>query len=535
MLTPGARSNWTPWIESTIVLCLSVTATAAYALYVGQDWNWDTRNYHLYVVHAWLTDRMFYDLAPAQVQTWINPAILLPQYALIQHTPPRVAGALLGALAGLNAVPLWVLVRRLQAWEISRLARMSAACVVIVGLTGSMFVSMTGTTFAEPIGTPFVLASLACLIAAPATPVTTRRFLLSGLLLGIACGLKLTHLAFALGLSAALLALWPFARWQVAALAAYAVGGLAGFAATGGYWAAKMWWAFDNPFFPYVNGVFRSSWIEPTNWADSRFVIPAFFHTFFVYPFTWLVGNHPTNELPFREPRFALVAVLLLLAVLVPMLRARTPQRVVRSTMLPAAQAINFWLLALFFLFSFAIWLKQFGIQRFVLPLEVLSGVLLLISVERLVANRRMAVATLTSLMVCALMWTQASDWGHIPYGASWFGIQPPPLSSTPTLYLMMDREPSSYVIPFLPRNERFVRLESNNPLEPGRYLGRRAEAIIGAHRGPMRTLTIRADSEQEAMTLHAFGLAKSTAGCTTFQARTDTFVTCPVTRIGGN
>src|SRR6266536_309704 len=100
--------------EPVFILCVCVAFTAAYAVWVGQDTNWDQKNYHFYTVHAWLSGRTFGDLAPAQIQTWLNPLPYLLQYLLIQTAPPVVAGLVMGALAGLNGLMLWLLARRLQ-------------------------------------------------------------------------------------------------------------------------------------------------------------------------------------------------------------------------------------------------------------------------------------------------------------------------------------------------------------------------------------------------------------------------------------
>jgi hypothetical protein len=117
-------------------------------LYAGQDRNWDQRNYHIYSVHAWASSRALTDLAPAQIQTWLNPAPHVMQYFLVRYTPPVVAGALMGAIAGINGLLLWLLVRRVQGHDSSAAARATASVVVLLGITGSVFLSFLGTTFA---------------------------------------------------------------------------------------------------------------------------------------------------------------------------------------------------------------------------------------------------------------------------------------------------------------------------------------------------------------------------------------------------
>src|SRR5262249_21222308 len=172
--------------------------------------------------------------------------------------------------------------------------------------------------------------------------------------------------------------LWPFLRFPVLAMVSFAFGGIVGFALLGGYWATKLWLAFRNPVFPFFNGLFGSPWFASVTFADPRFLPQSFFHAVVTYPFAWLLGEHPTSELPFREPRFALVAAIVPLAVVVALLRPTRGQQA--EDRIPTG---DFWLIVLFFVFSFGIWLKQFGIQRYVLPLELVSGVLIFVSLER--------------------------------------------------------------------------------------------------------------------------------------------------------
>lgn len=65
-------------------LLLSLVFGAGVSLALGQDCNWDLRNYHFYNVHAWLGDRYLFDIAPAQRQTFLNPLLDLPFYGLVQ-------------------------------------------------------------------------------------------------------------------------------------------------------------------------------------------------------------------------------------------------------------------------------------------------------------------------------------------------------------------------------------------------------------------------------------------------------------------
>src|SRR5262245_2821872 len=85
-----------------LVLCLFVGAAASVGL--GQDANWDLRNYHLYNPFAFLNDRFWVDLIPAGVQSTFNPLIDLPYFILATGplaSSPRVMAAVAGLPYGL--------------------------------------------------------------------------------------------------------------------------------------------------------------------------------------------------------------------------------------------------------------------------------------------------------------------------------------------------------------------------------------------------------------------------------------------------
>src|SRR5207244_919974 len=57
------------------------------ALALGQDDNWDLKNYHLYNAYALLNGRLGVDLAPGQWQSYFNPTLDLVYYGLMAALP----------------------------------------------------------------------------------------------------------------------------------------------------------------------------------------------------------------------------------------------------------------------------------------------------------------------------------------------------------------------------------------------------------------------------------------------------------------
>jgi hypothetical protein len=188
----------------------------------------------------------------------------------------------------------------------------------------------------------------------------------------------------------------------------------------------------------------------------------------------------------------------------------------------------DFWLIGLFFLFSYAIWLKQFGIQRYALPLELLTGLLALVCLERLLRTSHRTVLALGMLAAFGLFWTRPPDWERIPYGDDWFGIVGVDQSGPSTLYLQMSWRPTAYAIPAFRPEDTFVRLSGNMPLEPGTALGNLALDRIRAHRGPIRTLAMEPLDEAERGRLGRFGMRLAVPeSCKEFRSTKDVFQTC--------
>ena len=70
----------------------------------GQDANWDLRNYHFYNAWAFLHGRLGWDLAPAQMQTFLNPLLDLPFYWMVAADwHPRLIAFVLAVPAGVGA------------------------------------------------------------------------------------------------------------------------------------------------------------------------------------------------------------------------------------------------------------------------------------------------------------------------------------------------------------------------------------------------------------------------------------------------
>src|SRR5450755_4444839 len=80
---PRGRRATRCLLEAAMLLSAIAVAGAISVFSLGQDVNWDLRNYHFYNAWAFIHDRLGWDLAPAQLQTFHNPLLDLPFYWMV--------------------------------------------------------------------------------------------------------------------------------------------------------------------------------------------------------------------------------------------------------------------------------------------------------------------------------------------------------------------------------------------------------------------------------------------------------------------
>ena len=282
------------------------------------------------------------------------------------------------------------------------------------------------------------------------------------MLAGIATGMKLTNGVFAIGLAAAILV--PIRPRLVGRVVGFGLGGLSGLLIGTGWWCLYLWRQFGNPIFPLLNHVFRSPDALDWNFMDPTFQPQSLGQAVSV-PFQWVIGQHAGAEAAFRDARVA--AAILLIACLV-MVSVRSglrslPTRLVRAVV--------------FFVVSLALWLGLFGIARYVIPLEILGG-LLIVAIALLLAPAKAGIPTILALGGATILWTMPAEWGHRPWTDAYTGPNWPDALHSPGAFVLADTR-LSYLAPYAPPASRFF-----GPLPPllapgGRILPQVADGVL--------------------------------------------------------
>jgi hypothetical protein len=467
---PADRAWQTPVLQTNVLVPMAIAlgsllAGAIYTWFVGEDVNWDWLNYHEYNVWAVINDRYGIDALPPGFQTYFNPTVYFPVYYLRHLLPLPYGLMIIGAVHGLNLLLIYFLVRVVLR-ETATASAIGAA--ILVAAVGPMTLSEVGTSFSDILTALPILAGCILILSAEGRQ---GRYVLAGLLIGAAVGLKLTNVVYALGAAAAVLA----ASRPLKATFCLGVGGAVGALATGGAWGLMLWREMGNPIFPLFNAVFQSPELVPMNIMDWQF-LPRGLLDALAYPFYWLVGDNRSSEYPFRDARFAVATVLIVLGI---------GRGLITRSDIFTRRDTQF---LLFFAVSYATWLALFSIQRYAIVLELLCAPLIVLLIHRCIAgapgsaslrasSARMNAVMLTVALAIAL-WSQPGDWFRRP----WTNPYNPTISKSleqPAVYLLVDK-PLAYIAPQLPPESRFYQIaDIALPIMPDGKFDRRIRTAL--------------------------------------------------------
>lgn len=510
-----------------IALCLFPIAYGLLALCIGQDANWDLRNYHWYNAYAFLNGRYGFDWLPSQTPYFYNPTLDVPFYLLASNTSARVAAFALSFVQGLNFVLLFFITRRALANIQHR--DIYALIAATLAMLGGGVLAELGTTFYDNVLSLGVFGSVLLALRAldRELPLNQRTFwcawIVAGIPVGITTGLKLPSAIFCVGTCFALLAVRGTLYQRFFRAFAFGLGILAGIALSYGHWGYFLWHEYGNPLFPYFNNIFQSPLTTPTSARDIQFVAQGWHKL--TLPFEWLQNPLKVGEIPFRDLKLPLLYTLLPLCLAACLLRRRT-----QSNQAAAYVAAT---LAL----AYAAWVFMFCIYRYAVPLEMLAAPVLVIALAYLLPRPRTLAAAMVLLVTTLVATVQPGDWTRVPFGERFVQINLPPIENpAETMILMAGTQPYSHVIPELPPKMPALRLQSNfsAPAETEKGINKILRDRVDAHKGKFLALLPVYDVPWTAKEIMPqFGLKTLVDGCQTVtQNLGEDYMLCPVVKV---
>lgn len=447
-----------------------------------QDASWDLRNYHLYNAWAMLHGRHSLDLAAAGMQSYFNPLLDLPYYLFgtgpLEHLP-RVLAGLQGLWYGGMAFALLRIAARLADLQ-GRVFGAGDLFAVLIGATGTMAVSQLGVSSNEMPLAMLVLLSIYLLLPVCVGDTARQRVLLAGLCCGLAAGLKPTAIIYPPALACALFAAcgWRHGAWRLGLL--FACAALGGFFLAYGWWGWTLYRLTGNPVFPMFNQFFHSDWVPAVGGTDRQFM-PRSIGQWLCYPFYWVRENQGVvTETRFADPRYALGLLASLMVALSGRFHREKPPR--------GSAAVR--MLTVFVALAYLAWLALFSILRYAIPIEALTGLLMLVALQAFSRQTRTWAAwCMAGLFLLSTGCSRYPNWGHVRYAASVFDVRAPAVE--PGSLVLVVGQPLAYIVPFIgnAQSSRFVGLTWFNERAAGERLGVLTRERLRTHAGPVYAL----------------------------------------------
>src|SRR6185295_2470700 len=146
----------TRWFRDSFTLFFFMMLTGFYALHLGQDSNFDLRNYHWYNAFNFLHHRFDIDIAAASKPSHNNPLLDALNYLIIElcHKSRR-AEFTLGALHGISLYFLFQIA--LIFFKEFPFKLFYSLLAVLIGATGVASLYQIGTTYNESQVTIFIM------------------------------------------------------------------------------------------------------------------------------------------------------------------------------------------------------------------------------------------------------------------------------------------------------------------------------------------------------------------------------------------
>lgn len=437
------------------------------ALHMGQDNSFDLLNYHYYNPYALLHDRLDSDVAPAETESYLNPLPDIPNYLLITHTTPKTAGFIMGAIQGLG---IWLIFEMcLLFFKKLRLSVRHknglALTVAILSFFGAANLSEIGGSMGDNFVGLLVLTSLLLIlksinVGADSWLGETRMRQIGYVIMGLALGLKLTNAPFAVGMLVGGLFIAPRWRAKLTQLFWNGISLFSGFILIGGWWFSRLWSMFQNPIFPYYNGIFQSSFYLPVTFTDKRWIIKSYWQAVSEpYYFTRRSLSTISAEMPFRDGRIATVFILAITLIVFYLI----VKYLVKRPKLLGSWTRETKVFTTFYVVSYVIWLKQFGYYRYLITLEVLGPLAIALLIFSIIKNVKLATIGVVLVLVSLTAYVVPINWGRVDWQPTYFGVTKDNFTNLKDATILAGGyAPTGFLTPYFPESSWTIRVQSD-------------------------------------------------------------------------
>ncbi|MGC9961824.1 MAG: hypothetical protein ABSE47_07975 [Acidimicrobiales bacterium] len=459
----GWSSNGRFTVVVTLGFLVLFGAIALYRVHeIGKPITFDSGNYEYYSGFGLLHGFGSAIALPGQLENYLDAQLNVIYYLMISHLSPRWFVSTLAVLQSLPVSLLAVFV-----YFVGRSVTSSKVGPVFAGLVAGaaafvapLHIAETGQTSSDVLLGTLLFAGAALLYQIVMANGGGRAFYvkaaIAGVLLGLAGELKATEAAFStsifIGFCVALLLArrrsgWPFRRCLmlgVAVAVPAAVVGLALYLPE----AILLWDRYRDPFFPFLNGFFKAPYLQHGSFDPGYAAHTA--GSLWRHFTRLLVGGDRgknTNGLylaPLRSTALFFAIAIVTVMLVVDLVKRDKPEAV---------------FLEISFLAGFLLWATLFGFYRYLAPLEMAAGavVIMLVFIHHL--HRPVVLLVIAVALALAVPSSIYAGIGaRESFGTSYFGVSAGEFHSLSGDGVVFAGDaPLAFLVPDLPANIELV------------------------------------------------------------------------------
>ena len=475
-----------------VIVYGSSTVIALICSYLlGPDVQWDTLHYHLYAGFSALHDRTAVDYFAAGYQSYFNPYIYVPFYALVASGMPALLAS--SVLAVIHSSVLWL------TYELTLLACPAAngnlrvgagVCAVALACANPLLIQQFGSSMADITTCAMVLAGW-LLLAQAVQNCTAWLVSGAGLLLGAAAAFKLTNSVHAVSAFALLAFLPRPLGGKLRATAVCVVGMAIGFATVALPWALRLERAIGNPFFPLSD--LRTPVSSATSLVSLRFV-PESLADALWRPFA-IAWPDPLVQFETLAPDVRYATLILIVTAIGARwlyLRVKSPPEPAVRAAAPDGRVVR--ALGCGLAVDWTLWLVASANGRYFLPMACVTAALIAALLFRpsIVPGkvRNYALAGILGFQALQL-WTGTDyRFAPVPWDGPWFQVSlPQKLASEPSLYLTIGMQSNSFLVPYFAPGSGFTNFSGGVALGSDAVSRRRIASLITRYSPHLRML----------------------------------------------
>lgn len=388
---------------------------------LGMDSFWDTDNYHYYIGWSAANLKTFVYGALAQYHTYLNPLIDTLNY-LTFSTSSYLGAAFHSFIFASSLFIVYQIYLKMHE-SLTMQLRVLGFFVTAIGASAAMSVSLFGS-FTNEHQIALIVLFAFWLVIQNREKHKFKRLFVSGFCVGCAIGFKLTSITY---FSALILTATLVEKNHLKAFLYLSLGATVGLLLTDGPYMVMRWREFGNPIFPFANNLFHSPYFSTVWFEFSKFELGKIFY-YLSLPFRWLYSRDfvegDVNQL--RDARFLLGYIGLFLFIFSILIQKYKPGK-------KEVQLVVFYILIWIF------WILLFRIYRYLVVLELLSGVIFSLGVQRILAKRKEKLSVwliIISALLGVSLTTIYPSWGRRPWDNNFIRVDMPTFNKRDVVFL---------------------------------------------------------------------------------------------------